>query len=144
MPTEAPADLQQVLLTDDPVLVALPSDHALARRRTLRLAELAGEHWIAAPLAGLPLDELRAAARTAGFQPALHFDGDDFHTVLALVAAGVGVALLPRLALRQPPPGVVVAAVADAPVTRLLHVARRRSGLPAPATDALERELLPG
>ena len=143
-PAEPPPGVEQVLLAEDPVLVALPSDHALASRRKLRLAELAGEHWIAAPVAGLPLDQLRAAARAAGFRPALRFEGDDFHTVLALVAEGIGVALLPQLALRQPPPGVVTAAVTDVPVTRLLHVARRRTTLAAPATDALEREFLSG
>ena len=142
MPDDPPDGIQQVLLASDPVLAALPSDHALAQRETVRLAELADERWIAAPVAGLPLDGLRAAARTPGFRPAVHFEGDDFRTVLALVAAGMGVALLPRLALRQPPPGVAIAAVTDAPVTRLLHVARRRSTLAVPATDALELELL--
>lgn len=139
---DPPEGIRRDPLGEDPVALALPASHRLARRRAVGLAELAREPWIAAPLAGLPLDALRAAARAPGFEPALRFDGDDFHTVLALVAAGLGVALLPRLAIRDPPADVAIVAVKDAPVTRLLHLSRRASALPAPATDALQRALV--
>ena len=81
-------------LVDDPVLAALSRGHPLAGRRSIRLDRLASEPWIASPLAGLPLATLRTAAGR-GFSPALRYDGEDFATVLALVAAGLGVALLP-------------------------------------------------
>jgi len=57
--------------------------------------------------------------------------------VLALIAHGRGVALLPRLALHAVPDTVVVRPLADAPLTRFLYVARPSATRAAPAADAL-------
>ncbi|MBI5104979.1 MAG: LysR family transcriptional regulator [Solirubrobacterales bacterium] len=133
-PRDAPSAITREPLADDPVLVALPQGHRLARTRAIRLAQLANEPWIAAPLAGLPLAALRDAAG-AGFEPRLGFEGDDFRTVLALVAGGLGVALLPDLALQAPPGGVAVRPLAGTPLTRRLHLDRlRTTSTPAVAT----------
>ena len=82
----------------------------------------------------------RRVARTggAGFEPRLRFEGDDFRTVLALVASGLGVALLPRLAMQRVPPAVAVRPLADPPITRRLYTARLRTAAVPPAVAGLE------
>lgn len=87
-------DLETVALLDDPLALVLP---ARRRSRRVTLGELAGETWIAG------CERCRAhllhLARAAGFEPQIAFATDDYVTVQALVAAGLGVALLPSLAL---------------------------------------------
>lgn len=95
-------------LLDDPTMVALPADHPAADRPDLDLGDLAGESWIA----GCPRcrGHLLSAGAACGFAPSIAYATDDYVAVLGLVAAGLGVALLPELvrptAERQP--GVVV------------------------------------
>ena len=95
-------------LLDDATMVALPSGHPAADRPTLDLGELAGESWIA----GCPRcrGHLLSAGADCGFVPSIAYATDDYVAVLGLVAAGLGVALLPELvrptAERQP--GVVL------------------------------------
>jgi DNA-binding transcriptional LysR family regulator len=110
---------------EEPLAVAVAADHPLASarpssfsrstdesrrsRRAVRLEDLVDARWIDAPVVCAPLDELAAIARADGFRPALHYDGADVAGLLALVAAGHGLALLPRrvvthgLALAGPP-----------------------------------------
>jgi DNA-binding transcriptional LysR family regulator len=83
-------------LLDDPMLLAIPRDHRLARRRTLRLAELAGEKWIAGWQN--PDDTLLAALLPGGLEPELRYVVPGWTAKLGLVAAGLGVTLVPGLA----------------------------------------------
>ena len=84
-------------------------DESRRSPRAVRLEDLVDARWIDAPVVCAPLDELAAIARADGFRPALHYDGADVAGLLALVAAGHGLALLPRrvvthgLALAGPP-----------------------------------------
>ncbi len=100
----------RTLLADPPVL-ALPAGHALADVRRLHLRALAGETWIA----GCPRcrGHLVQACATAGYTPSVAYATDDYMAVLGLVAAGLGVALLPGLVLPVAAryPGVAVRAV---------------------------------
>ncbi len=78
----------------------------LAERRGVPLAELADEPWIAGcPRCRRHLLDLCAAA---GFTPRVDFATDDYPAVAGLVAAGLGVALLPELALRSVRPDGLV------------------------------------
>lgn len=93
---DAPRDDRLVhrRLLDDPTLVALPVDHPAATG-PLALADLAHETWIA----GCPRcrGHLLTAGRAAGFEPRIAYATDDYPAVLGLVAAGLGVAVLPGL-----------------------------------------------
>src|SRR5262249_9424860 len=86
-----------VLLLDDRLYVALPPSHRLARRRRLRLAELAGEPWVQGVYRRPTVEVLRAACRAAGFEPNIVFRTDDHMAVQGFVAAGLGVAVVPEL-----------------------------------------------
>jgi DNA-binding transcriptional LysR family regulator len=88
--------LDLVHLLDDPMLVAIPRGHRFARRRTLRLAELSGESWIAGWRN--PEDTLLGTALPAGFEPEIRYVVRGWTAKLGLVAAGLGVTLVPGLA----------------------------------------------
>lgn len=102
-----PPDLPTVALGRQRIELHLARDHPLAGRARVALAELAGETFIANPpsyqLRGL-LDSWCAAA---GFTPRVHFEITEFETVRALVALGLGVALLPVAEVAHPDLAVV-------------------------------------
>ncbi|MGJ5833391.1 LysR family transcriptional regulator [Streptomyces ossamyceticus] len=86
------------LLTDR--LVGLvPQGHRLATTRSIGIGELAGEPWIA----GCPRcrGQLVRVCESAGFTPRIDFATDDYPAVVGLVGAGLGVAVLPELAIES-------------------------------------------
>jgi len=91
--------LEYVHLLDDRLYVALPEGHRLARRRRLKLSELADEPWIQGVYRGSTVAVLPSACRAAGFEPKIVFRSDDHMAVQGFVAAGLGVAVVPQLAL---------------------------------------------
>ena len=126
------------LLTDE-VFVALPEGHALAARARVALLDLAGERWIDAPNAGVnPTLARLLPERRRGTA----YDGEDFAVVLALVAAGLGVALIAGLAARHVPPGVVTRPLGSPGLDRGVFLARLDARAVAPAVAALESHLV--
>jgi DNA-binding transcriptional LysR family regulator len=106
----------EVYLADDPYRVVLPPAHPLARRRELRLDDLAGERFIAPPPEGFLLPYrtmLERLCADAGFEPDVKHLVNDITVARALVAAGLGVAVLPELALPPPHQDVAVRPVRD-------------------------------
>ncbi|MFC9233778.1 LysR substrate-binding domain-containing protein [Streptomyces decoyicus] len=83
--------------------MALPARHPLADRAGLRLADLADARWIDAPDTAIPLAQLRAASGSDGYRTSLRHEGTDVRGLTALIAAGHGLALLPRGALDDQP-----------------------------------------
>jgi molybdate transport repressor ModE-like protein len=141
---EPPTDqVEAHRLLEDPMLAVLPGGHRLARRRTLRLDDLAGEPWV---LGGGPGCSDRAtilrACHAAGFEPrvTVDFPTDDYNATQGMVAAGAGVTLLPRLALAVPRDDLAVRPLAGAGPSREVVVAIRR-GDQAPATLAMLEEV---
>ena len=88
-------------LMDDTLWIALPSDHPLATRRAIDLADLRDEDWMLVGLSGTCADSniVLRACRDAGFQPRIAYVSDDYFAIQGLVASGMGVALVPGLAL---------------------------------------------
>ncbi|MFI8104653.1 LysR family transcriptional regulator [Streptomyces sp. NPDC086023] len=83
-------------LLDEPMYVALPRGHRFAGRRSLRLAELAGEEWIEGDVR--PERTLMFPALRAGFEPRVAFRVNDWTAKQGFVAAGLGITVLPALA----------------------------------------------
>ncbi|GDY57285.1 LysR family transcriptional regulator [Streptomyces violaceusniger] len=106
LPLPEVGPLTAVTVAEAPLVVALPTGHPLARRLGLRLADLADAHWLDAPDAAMPLEQLRAVSRTDGFRASLTYEGTDVRGLLALTAAGHGLALLPHPATKGTP-GIV-------------------------------------
>jgi DNA-binding transcriptional LysR family regulator len=90
--------LRRVELLEDPMYLALPRGHRLAGRRALRLEQLRGEAWVQTSQASPCARHVVRCCHAAGFEPNVAFESDDYQTVQGLVAAGVGVALIPELA----------------------------------------------
>ncbi|MDF2706400.1 MAG: LysR family transcriptional regulator [Nonomuraea muscovyensis] len=112
----------------EPFDLVLPHDHPLATTgddRAVALADLGGETWIG-PYPGNPVHDVIAfACEQAGFTPRFAHCSDDFRAVVALVGAGAGVALVPRLALRDMALSGVVVRPAPGPERRVFAAVRR-------------------
>jgi DNA-binding transcriptional LysR family regulator len=119
---EAREDLRRVELLEDPLYLALPCGHPLADKRALRLGELRGEAWVQTSRSSPCARHVVRCCHEAGFEPQVSFESDDYQTVQGLVAAGVGVALIPELAFFDRPPAtrqdIVVRALSPHPPVR--------------------------
>jgi len=136
------AGLDRCALFDDPLHVALPAEHPLARKPQLALEELHDAAWIQTSAASPCARHVVRMCHAAGFEPQVSFESDDYETVQGLVAAGVGVALVPRLALSRVREDIVVRALsADAPVRRIFAATAAGAGT-APAAVAMREILL--
>jgi molybdate transport repressor ModE-like protein len=129
-------ELELTHLIDDRYDVILPTGHALASRRRLSLADFAEEPWVASTSVCGCRRITESVCREAGFEPRVAFEADETLAAQALVAAGVGVTLLPRLALTTIHPGVVARPLRDAPVRNIL-AARLEGAYRSPASEAM-------
>jgi len=93
-------------LLDEVLLVAVPRAHRLAHRRTVRLRELADEAFIAG--SATAEETLLRATLPAGFRPRIDIVAAEWTGKLGCVAAGLGVALVPALAVRATPPDLAL------------------------------------
>ncbi|WP_174567361.1 LysR family transcriptional regulator [Actinomadura kijaniata] len=139
---DTPPGLRLVHLLDDPYLAALPADHPLAARRVIDLADLAGEPWIGSEPPGPCLDVILDACATAGFSPNFVAGSEDYATAQGFVAAGLGVGLLPRIAVAgRRHAGIVLRRVRHPEPVRVVHAAVRESATPQPALRTLLQAL---
>ena len=115
-------------LLDDPLLVALPTGHRLASEQEVDLLALASEPWIMGGIGGPCREVAPAACAAAGFTPEVVHEVDDWGAALRLVALGCGVGLVPELASRAPPPGVVLRLPAGPLLPRRHLFAAARAG----------------
>lgn len=129
--------LSTVPLLVDPLHIMLPADHRLADRETLPLRDLRSEDWIQGVHHGTTTAVLPQACRAAGFEPTVVFRTDDQVAVRGLVAAGLGVALVPSIALSTVPPGVVVRGLDEPNLVRTVLAAVPAESRRLPAADAM-------
>ncbi|WP_349897364.1 LysR family transcriptional regulator [Parafrigoribacterium soli] len=116
-----PAGYHRRHLTDDPYIALVPSEHPLAGRESIPLAELSGEEWVDNEIADRPGRRiLIAACSAAGFTPRFVVQAQEHYTAMAFVAAGVGITALPQLASLEAPRGVSSIRLSDPePVRRI-------------------------
>ncbi|NUT36737.1 MAG: LysR family transcriptional regulator [Hamadaea sp.] len=119
-------------LAADPLWLVLPPGHRYAGATEVHLRDLAGERWVLGCLK--TADILARYAAVAGFDPAVSCSATDYFFAATLVGAGVGISLLPQVALDQVPEGLAVVPLAAPRPARHIGVAvpRRRD----PATRA--------
>ena len=130
-------DLEQVPLLDDHLSIALPPGHRLVERDRLTMRDLAGEAWIQGVRHGSTVDVLYRAARLAGFEPNVAFQTDDHMAVQGLVAAGVGVAFVPRLTLPTVRPDVAIRPLERPRIVRRVRAALAVGRYRPPAVPAM-------
>lgn len=96
-PPIEPTELQSLHVDSEPLIAALPADHPGPASAALQLGELAADTFIAFPRPLGPgyYDLIISACNAAGFSPRIEYEGLHIHTVIGLVGAGLGVALVP-------------------------------------------------
>jgi DNA-binding transcriptional LysR family regulator len=124
-------------LVDDPLYAVLPADHALATRKAIALKDLAPDPLILMNLTGTSVDDnvVMRAYREAGVEPEILHTFDDHFSIVGLVAAGMGVALLPGLALAATRGDVAVRPLRGKPPRR--RILAVTADPPTPATQAM-------
>jgi DNA-binding transcriptional LysR family regulator len=133
--------LATTALIHDPMWVALPVDHKLARKHNLALIDLRDQDWVQTSARSACARHVISVCREAGFEPRVSFESDDYDTVQGLVAAGVGVALIPRLALSHRRPGLVVRRLAPENPVRSVFAATPKAPGVLPAAQEMLRIL---
>jgi len=134
------AGLRRVDLLEDPMPLALPKSHRLAGRSAIRLADLREESWVQTSSQSPCARHVVRCCHAAGFEPRVSFESDDYQTVQGLVAAGVGVALIPELALTTVRDDVAIRSLRPSPVRNVL--AATPSGTPVMPAVATMLEVL--
>jgi molybdate transport repressor ModE-like protein len=107
-------------LRKDPLCLLLPCDHPLAGEPgPLRLSDVADEAWVVRGHKSAPYDTaFEVMCRIAGFEPNIVFRTEDYQSVQGLVAANVGVAVVPRLAMTAQRTDIVTRPIHEPAFTR--------------------------
>jgi DNA-binding transcriptional LysR family regulator len=135
--TELGEGTSRVELLEDPMYLALPREHRLARKKQLRLEDLKGEAWVQTSSASPCARHVVRSCHAAGFEPNVSFESDDYQTVQGLVAAGVGVALIPELALSVVREEIAIRALSPGPPVRRVVAATPAGARLVPAAPAM-------
>jgi DNA-binding transcriptional LysR family regulator len=101
------------------------------------LAELADEEWLCGSRPSTCGEVIFAACRSAGFEPRIGFESDDYHVMQGFIAAGLGFTLLPDLALQTLRSDLVVRPTDPPAPQRRVWAATRAEGARSPATDEM-------
>jgi DNA-binding transcriptional LysR family regulator len=126
-------------LIDDPMYLVLPAGHPVAAKRRVSVADLSDEPWILGSAdASCPDSQiLLRACNAAGFEPRIAFESDDYHAIQGFVAAGMGVCLIPDLALITVRNDVVVRDLGPKAPVRRISAITTEGGFCSPAKQAM-------
>ena len=137
VPAGEERDLDRTLVLTESMYLALPHDHKLARRRQVKLTDLADVEWLCGSRPSTCGEVVVRACRDAGFEPRVGFESDDYNVMQGFIAAGLGVTLLPDLALPTLRSDLVVR-VTDPPAPkRRVWALTRAAGACSPATNEM-------
>lgn len=128
-------------LFSEELVVVVWRDHPLAECRQVRFSDLANEPWILAPENYELREATLNACQRAGFTPRVILDGSEMDTLLRFVATGLGIALVPKLAV-QGLSDLVVLQVTDQQLQRSLGLVWRGDRVALPAAKALREFLM--
>ncbi|CCQ14659.1 Transcriptional regulator, ArsR family [Rhodococcus sp. AW25M09] len=134
-PSTAGPRIEVTTLMREPIDLVMPPDHALAHHDTVDLRELTDERWISVR-GGFPVDDvLLSVAAATGVEPRVIQRVNDFRVTETLVAAGHGVALMPRYAVVHP--GLVRRELSGVRAGRIYELATRPDAGRLPANAAV-------
>ncbi len=134
------SDLEEIELFEVEMVLLTSRGHPLARRRYVRLDELASEHFVFTSRARTPViyEAVYEACRRAGFEPHIVCQGPGPNTIVRLVEAGIGIAVLPRISAQSVPGSSVKLIQFTEPSLRARYgVIRRQAGYFSQAAKAL-------
>lgn len=143
VPLAVPEHVVRTPIARDEADLLVPATHRLAGRRSVRARELHGERWIASPEGTICREWLMRMHDGSGTLPNIVHRSTEFETHIALVAAGLGIALVPRLGRAPLPSTVRAVQVRDPEPWREISVVHRRTMDGSPAVrvvlDALRQ-----
>jgi DNA-binding transcriptional LysR family regulator len=137
---ELPGEIVIDDLLEDPQYLAVARDHPLADVAEIRMADLKDEVWIEGRDSACA-EPLRVAAAAAGFEPKICFESAQWLGKQGLVAAGVGITLIPTLALATVREDIVLRKLGPDAPSRTISIATLGCGYEAPAVEPM-REVL--
>jgi molybdate transport repressor ModE-like protein len=130
-------DLEREFLLEERLQVALPLDHPLAGRKSVRMEQLGEEAWACGVRPSSCRKNVIEWGRLSGFEPRISFASDDYQVIQSLVAAGMGVALLPELLLTGRQAGIKVLDVTPQSPLRRIWAITLASDLRSPSSEAM-------
>jgi DNA-binding transcriptional LysR family regulator len=137
---ELPGEIVLDHLMDDPMHLAVARDHPLAEVPEIRMADLADEVWIEGRDV-VYARPLQIAAQAAGFEPKICFESAQWLGKQGLVAAGVGITLIPTLALATVREDIVLRSLGPDGPRRTISIATLGCGYEAPAVEPMRTVL---
>src|SRR4051812_5722005 len=129
--------IDSTFLLDDPMFAALPLGHPLANKQRLRMKDLSGEAWIGTTDACSCGALVRNHCIRLGFEPQITFESDDYLAIQGLVAAGVGVAMIPTLALTTVRDDIIIRDLGTEAPVRQIAAATLPGAQRSPAARAM-------
>src|SRR5262249_22058008 len=129
--------VEEIDLFEDPTYLAMPADHRLARKARAKLNDFSEESWIHSACKGTCGAVALRALHNAGFDPTIVFETDDYNVAQGLVAAGMGVTLLPEMALRNLREDIVVRPLGGQVTHRKIMACLLEGTYRSPATGAM-------
>lgn len=129
-------------LMEDPTAIVVAETHPLASRESVEVPELLAETWVVRDKGHPMVEVIVQASKRAGFYPRIAYEANDYQEVQAMVAVGVGISLVPRMALTVLRNDVrVIPIVGDVPTRRIL-LGRLKDTRPTPAEAEMTRMLV--
>ena len=136
------ADMTFQHLMDDPTDLVVSLNHPLASRVSVPMSELLEELWVVRAEEHPMVEVLIRASNQVGFQPRVAYEANDYQEAQAMVAVGLGISLVPRLALAVLREDVRVIPLAGAAPQRRILLARMKDSKPTAAEEAMTAMLV--
>jgi DNA-binding transcriptional LysR family regulator len=136
-PQATDPSLERIELLGDPLRIVLPLDHPAAGEKELALRDLAEEPWIVRAHRPPYAQAFEQMCRIAGFEPRIAFRSDNYQAVQGLVAAGIGLGVVPRLSLTPQRPDIVALPMAAPAFSRRIAALAVESASRSSAVDDL-------
>ncbi len=129
-------------LLEDPYRVVLPRNHPAATKQVIALEDLRDEPWISTASARCNcLQTITTACARAGFAPRFAVEADEFATTVGFVNAGLGVAMVPLLALSSIPDSVRVCRIEAGEPKRYVYAVSRVARSEDPIVEGMKEAL---
>ncbi|RAY11155.1 LysR family transcriptional regulator [Actinomadura craniellae] len=139
---QLPATLRFFRLRRDPLVLVVPPWHPLSDpEQPVDLRELLSEAWMAAPFGEPSRQAVDRLLDDVGGAPPVPWEFEGLHTILSLVARGVGIAAVPELALAAGEPGVAVRRIPGCDQAREVYAVTRTAGVRRPSVAVTLRAL---
>ena len=130
--------IARVELVADPMYVCLPKGHPKAGKSRLRLEDLREDAWLVGSSSTCPdCSIILRACASAGFEPRISFQSDDYSSMQGFVAAGMGVSVVPDLALVNVRDDVVIREIAPRAPVRHIVAGTLAGAFRSPAMEAM-------